>query len=209
MEILLCGLIVFPFFAALACFVIPTPRMRSFIVLFSGIVLVICALLQIPKVPSSISQQSMLGIDIHGVLQIADFLLLLLILYFGIRHRHLVIQLLAVLQILFLGYLNFFMTEPYSPGPIFYCDYLSLIMVLIVCVVGAIICAQAIAHMQKHEAELNLGVSRQPLFFSIMLVFLGAMNGIDGVVMALAKFDRLSRHNSSEAIHTLAGESHA
>lgn len=32
---------------------------------------------------------------------------------------------------------------------------------------------------------------------------------IDGVVMALAKFDRLSRHNSSEAIHTLAGETYA
>lgn len=105
MEILLCGLIVFSFLAALACLVIPASRMRSCIVLFSGTVLVICALLQIPMVPYSFSQQSMLGIDIHGLLQIADFLLLLLILYFGIRHRHVVIQLLAVLQILFLGYL--------------------------------------------------------------------------------------------------------
>ena len=92
--------------------------MKYGMVLLSGAVLVACALLQIPQVPYTFTQQTLLGVGVHDVLQIADFLLLALILYFGIRHRHVVIQLLAVFQILFLGYLDFFMAAPHSPAPI-------------------------------------------------------------------------------------------
>ena len=58
------------------------------------------------------------------------------------------------------------------------CDQLSLTMVLIVSIVGSIICFQAIPYMRNHESHLKLSVSRQHRFFAVMILFLGAMNGL-------------------------------
>jgi ech hydrogenase subunit A len=51
-------------------------------------------------------------------------------------------------------------------------------MVLIVVLVGSIICFQAIPYMQNHETHLKLEKSRQNRFFAVMILFLGAMNGL-------------------------------
>ncbi|MEZ4576430.1 MAG: proton-conducting transporter membrane subunit [Desulfobacterales bacterium] len=138
----------------------------------------ICALLLVSQAPFVFSLETVFGISFHEILQIADFLLLLVILYFGIRHRSVLVQALAVFQIVLLGYLEFFMQPPSVSGPDFHCDFLSLIMVLIISIVGSLICVQAIPYMKKHEEEHPTGMSRQPLFFFVMLLFLGAMNGV-------------------------------
>jgi ech hydrogenase subunit A len=44
--------------------------------------------------------------------------------------------------------------------------------------VGSIICFQAIPYMANHEKHLKLAKSNQHLFFLVMLLFLGAMNGL-------------------------------
>lgn len=178
MENILLVLIFFPFLAAIACYLIRNHTICNIVVLASGGVLITCALSLIFQTPFDFSPTNLLGISIHEILKAADFLLLFLILYFGIRHHHAMIISLAMFQIVLLGYLEFFMFKSGSPGPIFQCDSLSLIMVLIISIVGSIICAQAIPYMKKHEEELKITFSRQPLFFFVMILFLGAMNGV-------------------------------
>ena len=171
-------LIVFPFLAAMGCYLIRIASLRSLIVLVTGGILVAASLLLIPRVPFAFSPEMAFGANIHDLVKVADFLLLFVILYFGIRHRNLAIMALSIFQIVVLGYLEFFMIETTRHYPLFYGDNLSLIMVMIICIVGSIICIQALPYMQNHEAHLEIGVSRQPRFFFVMMLFLGAMNGV-------------------------------
>ncbi len=171
-------LILFPILAALVCYMIRNHIIRNMVILISSVILAVTALLLIPRVPFDFSPETIFGVSIHDILKTADFFLLFVILYFGVRHKSLLIQMLSVFQIVLLGYLEFFMSRPTAAGPIFHCDSLSLIMVLIICIVGTIICVQAIPYMKKHEEELKTAVSQQPRFFFVMLLFLGAMNGV-------------------------------
>ncbi len=177
MKILPVILIFLPFLAAAACYLIRNHIIRHAIILISSGILMICALLLTTQVPFVFSLGSIFGINFREILKIADFLLLFIILYFGVRTRNVAILVLAAFQIVLLGYLEFFMPQPVVPSPDFYCDFLSLVMVLIICIVGSIICGYAIPYMKRHEEEQNTLVSRQPVFFFVMLLFLGAMNG--------------------------------
>lgn len=177
MKILTFILVIFPFIAALACYSIRITKIRSMVVLVTSAVLTAGALLLIPRVPFTYSPESLFGLPVKELVQAADFLLLFIILYYGIKYRHLVINILVVFQIVVLVYLEFFMSHEGSPHPLFYGDYLSLIMVLIISLVGSVICIQGIPYMKNHEEHLKMGVSRQPRFFFVMLLFLGAMNG--------------------------------
>ncbi|MBC2715860.1 MAG: NADH-quinone oxidoreductase subunit L [Desulfobacteraceae bacterium] len=171
-------LVVFPMLAACSCFLMRHNTIYSLIVIISGGLLIGSAILLIPLVPFSFSPKSFLGINIHEILTAADFLLLFIILYFGVKYKNWLINSLAIFQIVLLGYLEFFLINGSETYPIIYCDNLSLIMVLIICVVGSIICVQALPYMKKHETHLKIGVSRQPHFFFVMILFLGAMNGV-------------------------------
>ncbi len=178
MEALTFILIVCPFLAGGGCFLIRIPSLRSLIVLVTSALLMAASLLLIPAVPFQLSPELVFGINIHGLAQAADFLLLSVILYFGIKHRNLAIAALSIFQIAVLGYLKFYMIKPGRDYPLFFADNLSLIMVMIICIVGAIICIQALPYMKNHEAHLKIEISRQPRFFFVMLLFLGAMNGV-------------------------------
>jgi ech hydrogenase subunit A len=107
-----------------------------------------------------------------------DFLLLLIILYFGFKHRHIIIKALALLQIIFLLFFEFFLIQDKLDTSTLHCDHLTLVMVLIVSIVGSLICFQAIPYMKNHEKHLGMKRSRQHQFFFVMMLFLGAMNGL-------------------------------
>ena len=99
------------------------------------------------------------------------------ILYFGYLHRSLLVIIPAALQIVLVTWFEVFMIEGHPETMAFYCDNLSLIMVLIISIIGAIICFQAIAYMKNHEDHLHPSITRQPRFFFVMLFLLGVMNG--------------------------------
>jgi len=65
-------------------------------------------------------------------------------------------------------------------APVFYVDWLAVIMVMIVSVIGSIIAVYALPYMKEHERHLGMpeAESRRPGFFLIIMVFLGAMNGL-------------------------------
>jgi ech hydrogenase subunit A len=175
---LLLFLIVFPFLAALIVYVLRSSRLQALIVTAAGAVLIAGALLLIPRVPLSLSAGSIFEIPIAIIVKFADFILLLIILYFGLKHRHAVIQILAVLQIMILASLDLFLPEVEHAAVSLYADNLALIMVLIASIVGSLICIQSIPYMRAHEAHLKLNKSAQHRFFAVMLLFLGAMNGV-------------------------------
>jgi ech hydrogenase subunit A len=172
-------LVLAPFVGAILCAVLGASRaIRSTIVLSTGAVLIASALWLIPLVPFRLPAESFLGVSLHTLIQAADILLLLIILYYGFKHKHLVIIALAVLQLLLAGYLEFFMLKGPLPVERVFCDHLSLMMVLIISIVGSIICYQAIPYMENHEHHYHIAKSRQPRFFFVMLLFLGGMNGL-------------------------------
>ena len=171
-------LILLPFGSALGCYLLRSTRMRSGLVLATGALLIACALLLIPMAPFGFAAGTIAGLAVRHIVSAADFLLLFVILYFGFRHRSILIQILSAIQILFLAYLEFFRIKGVAAIGTFQCDQLSLTMVLIVSIVGSIICFQALPYMQNHERHLKLGASRQHRFFAVMILFLGAMNGL-------------------------------
>ena len=172
-------LVLAPFGGAILCAVLGASQaIRSSIVLATGAVLIASALRLIPLVPFRLPAESFLGLNLHTLIQAADVVLLLIILYYGLKHKHFVIVALAVLQLLLTSYLEFFMLKGPLPVERVLCDHLSLMMVLIISIVGSIICYQAIPYMENHEHHYHILKSRQPRFFFVMLLFLGAMNGL-------------------------------
>ena len=166
-------LVLAPLIGAFLCILLRTQAARSAIVLATGAILMVSAALLIPLTPFKLSAESVFGLDLHRIVQVADFILLVIILYYGFKHRHLVIIALGLFQVAMLVTLEFFLVS----GPTVYerinCDQLALMMVLIISMVGSIICYQAIPYMREHEHHYHVAHSRQPRFFFVMLLFLG------------------------------------
>lgn len=177
-TVLVALLVIAPVAGALLCIVLRPPALRSAVVLSTGFVLALAALLLVPLTPFSLSGGSVLGLDLHLIIQAADFLLLLVILYYGVKHRHAAIIALGVFQMLALLFLEFFLIREAPAFQRISCDQLALMMVLIISIVGSIICYQAIPYMEEHERHYRPVPSRQPRFFFVMLIFLGGMNGL-------------------------------
>jgi ech hydrogenase subunit A len=171
-------LILLPFVSAVGCYLIRSVRLRSWVVLVTGVLLIASTLLLIHLTPFTFAAGSLAGLSIRHIVSAADFLLLFVILYFGLKHRSIIIMMLSSYQILLVAYLEFFCVKGIAAVGTIYCDQLSMTMVLIVALVGSIICFQAIPYMQNHETHLKLEKSRQNRFFAVMIMFLGAMNGL-------------------------------
>jgi ech hydrogenase subunit A len=65
-------------------------------------------------------------------------------------------------------------------GPSMYMDWLTVIMVMIVSVIGSIVAVYGLPYMKEHEKHAGVpeNASKRPRFFLTILAFLGAMNGL-------------------------------
>jgi ech hydrogenase subunit A len=171
-------LVLAPAAGALLCLLLRSRPVRSVVVLATGLVLALSAVLLIPLTPFTLGGGSIAGVDLHRLVQGGDVLLLLVILFYGFKHRHRLVIALGLFQLVLLGVLELFMIRAVPAFDRIYCDQLALMMVLIISIVGSIICYQAIPYMEAHEHHYHPAHSRQPRFFFVMLLFLGAMNGL-------------------------------
>jgi hypothetical protein len=131
-PVLLSILIVFPFLAAMVVYGMRSSRWQASVVIATGVVLIGAALMLTSRIPFRLSPPELFGLPLHWIVKSADFLLLLVILYFGLRHRHRVIQILAALQIVILAGLDLVgLRTEHTPAATLYGDNLALIMVLI------------------------------------------------------------------------------
>ncbi|MEW6520873.1 MAG: proton-conducting transporter membrane subunit [Thermodesulfobacteriota bacterium] len=169
-------LIIVPFFASLLCLLSRSTVCRSFIVIITAAVLAVNSLLlQGPLAPDAGLQWAGL---IDPLIVGGDFLLLAIMFVLGCCYRHLLIVLLTLCQLGLLGFLEFFVFVEEQGHALWQLDGLSLTLVRVVCLVGGFICLHAIPYMQAHENHLLPTRSRQPRFFAVLLLFLGAMNGL-------------------------------
>jgi ech hydrogenase subunit A len=174
-EAILVVLIIVPFLAGLACLLVRSSVYRSFLVISTvGGLAVSSQLLQ--EAPAGGGKWA--GI-IDPLIAGGDFLLLAVMFFLGCRYRHPLIIMLTAGQLVLFTWLHFAVFAGASPGPaLFAVDALSLTMVRVVCLVGGLICLHAIPYMQAHERRQPPARSRQPQFFAVLLLFLGAMNGL-------------------------------
>jgi ech hydrogenase subunit A len=171
-------LIVLPFCGAWICYFIRSSKIRMIIILLAGCLLIAAAFILMGLSPFHFSLKPIFGVHLTVIVAALDFLLLAVILYLGFKHRSWIVKALALFQIIFLAYFEFFLVKDRASSTVFFCDHLSILMILIICLVGAFICFQAIAYMKNHEDHMQLTTSKQHRFFGVMMLFLGSMNGL-------------------------------
>lgn len=113
------------------------------------------------------------------IIEICEGLLLLFILYIGMKLKKKKILIFTVIQVFTYIYMLFFADIHMEAGDcLFRIDYLSLVMLLIVSVIGPLVVIFGLGYMPVHEAHRKMRRSRQPAFFAVLLFFLGSMNAL-------------------------------
>jgi len=181
-RLLLAVAILLPAFSAILCYIIRKAAVRNVIVVVTTLVMFAVAgeftnlLLQNGgKLTIDFSEGIQLGIG--WIIKFLDLALLLYVLYIGFRLRKFIIIGLTLAQMIPLVLFEIFggVKEPQAA---FVIDYLSLVMILLVSIIGPIITVFALGYMKEHEHHQGLKKSRQPRFFMILFAFLGAMNAL-------------------------------
>lgn len=105
-----------------------------------------------------------------------ELLLMCIVVWLSVKHRHFLIALLSVAQTVFVCWLELSGKIHESAG-VLHLDRLSLLMCLIVAVVGGLICIYALGYMKDYHHHHSFQ-DRRPFFFAMLYVFLGAMFGL-------------------------------
>ncbi|WP_243545271.1 NADH-quinone oxidoreductase subunit L [Pseudodesulfovibrio tunisiensis] len=178
MSNLLLLLILLPVAAALVCYFVRSRAVRSLTVTATGAILTVASLGLLAQGEFTYSPGSFLGIMSWDVLiTVLDFALLVIMFFYGLKLKNLLIQIFVAAQFVLLLWLEATIDHGMEI-PALYGDNLSLIMVAIISIVGSLICIFAIPYMKEHEEHLHLTKSKQPRFFFFLVLFLGAMNGL-------------------------------
>lgn len=171
-------LVLWPLVAGLACLMLRGSGVRSALVLATGAALAVGALGVASQVPVTANPGFLSSETALHVAEAAAFILPAYFLLRGLMERHLLVIVFACAQ---LGLAAFGVTQlPAAPAAqaAVVCDGLSLALLLVVSFAGSLICIFALPYMKHHEEHLHLKTSRQPIFFMVLLAFLGFMNGM-------------------------------
>ncbi|MDF2523684.1 MAG: NADH/Ubiquinone/plastoquinone [Clostridiales bacterium] len=185
--ILLMIAILLPALSSVLCYIFRKESIRKFIVIFSALILFITAggfvkiLMEaggsihfdLENVVPSLD----LGLIIGWIIKVLDLVLLGYVIMIGIRLKKPLIIVLALLQLIPMMVFEIF-GSVHEPETAFIIDYLSLIMILLVSIIGPLITVFAMGYMKEHEHHQHLKVSRQPRFFMVLFIFLAAMNAL-------------------------------
>ncbi len=188
LEVFLFGCIVFPFLAALALWLCPVSAARKLLPPVLTVI-ALCAVAAALTVRTGGGAElypvnSLLGINAGGLIGFLEFVLLFIVLYIAWNHKHTLAITLVGAQIIGLAVFDALIVpgsqnlmDKIVPHAL-RCDALSILMICVISLVGGIICWYALGYMKEHEEHLHLTVSRQPRFYAICVLFLGAMNGL-------------------------------
>ena len=183
---LLLAAILLPALSAALCFILKNQKVRTAVVGISTLLLFAVAGGFIALMMNSPDGKIIYHLDesaievISWIIKGFDLLLFSYIAYVGIKHKKAIVVILSVLQFIPWALFEVFgaFGKVYEPEKAFVIDYLSLIMIMLVSIIGPIITFFALGYMKEHEHHLKLKVSRQPRFFMILFVFLSAMNAL-------------------------------
>ena len=171
--------IIFPLLAGGYAFMQPSEAKRKKLVIITSCVVILAAFGIAICSPAMVALDEGVAVALRWPIFILDLGLLCLILYIGWKRRHQRLLYLASIQFVGLLLMEFFMhSKGDMAAPAFVVDSLSATLLLVVSVIGSLIIYYALAYMKVHEEHLHLEQSKQPRFFAIMFLFLGAMNGL-------------------------------
>ncbi|WPX09788.1 NADH-quinone oxidoreductase subunit 5 family protein [Anaerocellum danielii] len=170
-------LIFLPIIAALFILLINNSSFRKAIVFLMSAVLIGVALYSISQGDKSIKLSHSLNSVLEYLITFADYLLLAMIFLIGTKLKNKLISLLAILQFV-LMFVFEFKVGKLEVENVFFVDHLSFIMLLLINIIGPLIAIFALSYIDEHEKHLHLERSRQNIFFAIIMLFLGAMNGL-------------------------------
>lgn len=183
---LLLAAILLPALSAALCFTIKNQKVRTAVVSVSTLLLFAVAGGFIALMINSPEGKIVFHLD-EGILEVVswiikglDLLLFGYIAYVGLKHKKAIVVILSVLQFIPWVLFEIFgvFGKVFEPEKAFVIDNLALIMIMLVSIIGPIITFFATGYMKEHEHHLKLKVSRQPRFFMILFIFLGAMNAL-------------------------------
>ena len=182
MEMLVTALICLPFLWAILPAVIHNSKCRAFFV-YLGCAIVIC-LSVVTATQWYMAGGQTLSFDLpyreafDGVILFGDLFLMCLITYLSFKYKRGVISLLAIAQTLLVAGLEYLGPEV-EELPALRFDWLTLVMILIIGVVGSLIGIYAVGYMHgyhiHHHKELT---DRRSFFLAMIFVFFGAMFGL-------------------------------
>ena len=178
--LLLAIAILLPVLCAGLCSIIRGRNGRSIIVTAAALVMSVVAILLVGKITAAGGKLA-LGlespVDFNMIVEILDIALIVYIIYIGFSLKKMLISTLASIQLIAVLLFKIFGSVR-EPEKVFMLDYLSLIMVLLVSIIGPLVAVFALGYMHEHEEHQHMKKSRQPRFFVIIFIFLGAMNGL-------------------------------
>ncbi len=177
MELLL-FLIAFPLVAALLLVVFRFDAARNFIVVASAATVAAASVLLV-----AFNAGAGQGRALECSSPLADTactaisaICVVVILAYAVRYRNVLAGLLAIVQIVIVGFVEFGFAHEMEVRYGLYFDDLSLVMALIIGIIGSGICVYAIGYMRDFQAHEPEGArDRRPTFFALMLAFLSAM----------------------------------
>lgn len=179
---LLAVAVLLPIFSAVLCYMIRRKTARNIIIVATALIMFAVAgrfvgLLLDNGGRISIQLGETLDFAAEIIIKILDLFLFLYFISIGVKQKKPLIIILTLLQLIPVVLFELF-GDVKVPEVAFVIDYLSLIMILLVSIIGPIITIFAMGYMKEHEHHLNLKKSRQPRFFFILFLFLGAMNAL-------------------------------
>lgn len=170
-------LIFLPMIAALFILLINNSSFRKAIVFLMSAILIGVALYSISQGDKLIKLSHSLNSVLEYLITFADYFLLAIIFLIATNLKNKLISLLAILQFV-LMFVFEFKVGKLEVENVFFVDHLSFIMLLLINIIGPLIAIFALSYMDEHEKHLHLEKSRQNIFFAIIMLFLGAMNGL-------------------------------
>lgn len=177
MEYIYLSLIFVPIVVAGLIYLFNNSTFRKAIVFLMSAMLFVFTIFVILQGDREIKLSHTLNFALEYLITFADYFLLAVIFLIALKLRNKLISLLAVLQfvLMFVFELKAGKLEVENT---FYVDHLTLIMLMLINVIGPLISIFALSYMDDHEKHLHVKKSKQNVFFAVIMLFLGAMNGL-------------------------------
>lgn len=190
MEIMIAFLVGFPFISALLHGIVKDNKTRKIITYASAGLIIFVALVFTATYYIkgggyiTFNEEFLIGglpfVEIVDYLMVAgEIFLVVLITVLSIKYKKYYAAVLSIAQTALEFWYEFSGIKPKNHISNFYCDQLTIIMILIIAIVGTFITIYACGYMDDyHHHHGNEVKDRRGFFFAIMYVFIGAMFGL-------------------------------
>lgn len=190
MEIMIAFLVGFPFVSALLHGIVKDNKTRKIITYTSAGLIIFAALMFTITYYIkgggyiTFNEEFLIGglpfVEIVDYLMVAgEVFLVVLITVLSIKYKKYYAAVLSIAQTALEFWYEFSGIKPKNQISNFYCDQLTIIMILIIAIVGTFITIYACGYMDDyHHHHGNEVKDRRGFFFAIMYVFIGAMFGL-------------------------------